>query len=56
MGAVRELDAKPVRSETTHEIRALHIARRALNKDRTACTAPRVASARTKPGDLSAPI
>lgn len=37
MGAVLELDAKPVRSETMHEIRELHIARIALNKDRTAC-------------------
>jgi len=37
MGAVPELDAKPARSETMHEIRELHIARLALNKDRTAC-------------------
>jgi len=34
---VLELEAKPVRSETMHEIRELHIARIALNKDRTAC-------------------
>ena len=37
MGAVLELDAKPARSESMHEIRELHIARVALNKDRTAC-------------------
>lgn len=37
MGAVLELDAKPARSESLHEIRELHIARVALNKDRTAC-------------------
>jgi len=37
MGAVLELEAKPVRSETMHEIRELHIARLALNKARTAC-------------------
>ncbi|MBW7056087.1 transposase [Paracoccus bogoriensis] len=36
-GAVPELDANPVRSETMHEIRELHIARLALNKDHTAC-------------------
>lgn len=37
MGAVLDLDAKPARSESMHEIRELHIARVALNKDRTAC-------------------
>jgi transposase len=37
MGAVLDLDAKPARSESMHEIRELHIARIALNKDRTAC-------------------
>ena len=37
MGAVLELEAKPVRSKAMHEIRELHIARLALNKDRTAC-------------------
>jgi len=47
MGAVLELDAKPVRSETMHEIRELHIARRALNKDRTACR-NRLEAARNK--------
>lgn len=47
MGAVIELDAKPVRSETMHEIRGLHIARRALNKDRTACR-NRLEAARNK--------
>lgn len=47
MGAVLELDAKPVRSETMHEIRELHIARLALNKDRTACR-NRLAGARNK--------
>ena len=47
MGAVLELDAKPVRSETMHEIRELHIARHALNKDRTACR-NRLAGARNK--------
>lgn len=47
MGAVLELDAKPVRSETMHEIRELHIARLALNKDRTACR-NRLEAARNK--------
>jgi transposase len=47
MGAVLELDAKPVRSETMHEIRELHIARIALNKDRTACR-NRLEAARNK--------
>lgn len=47
MGAVLELDAKPVRSETMHEISELHIARRALNKDRTACR-NRLEAARNK--------
>lgn len=47
MGAVLELDAKPVRSESMHEIRELHIARLALNKDRTACR-NRLAGARNK--------
>lgn len=47
MGAVLDLDAKPVRSETMHEIRELHIARRALNKDRTACR-NRLEAARNK--------
>lgn len=47
MGAVLELDAKPVRSETKHEIRVLHIARRALNKDRAACR-NRLEAARNK--------
>jgi transposase len=37
MGAVLELDARPVRSESMHELRELHIARLALIKDRTAC-------------------
>lgn len=47
MGAALELDAKPVRSESMHEIRELHIARLALNKDRTACR-NRLAGARNK--------
>ena len=47
MGAVLELEAKPVRSETMHEIRELHIARLALNKDRTACR-NRLEAARNK--------
>ena len=47
MGAVLELDAKPLRSETMHEIRELHLARRALNKDRTACR-NRLEAARNK--------
>lgn len=47
MGAVLELEAKPVRSETMHEIRELHIARRTLNKDRTACR-DRLDAARNK--------
>ena len=47
LGAVLELDAKPVRTETMHEIRELHIARRALNKDRTACR-NRLEAARNK--------
>ena len=37
MGAVLELEAKPVRSESMHEIGELHIARLGLIKDRTAC-------------------
>lgn len=37
MGAVLDLEAKPARSESMHQIRELHIARIALNKDRTAC-------------------
>ncbi|HSM19858.1 MAG TPA: IS110 family transposase [Hyphomicrobiales bacterium] len=37
MGAVLELDAKPARTDSMHEIRELHIARVALIKDRTAC-------------------
>jgi transposase len=37
MGAVLDLDAKPVRSDSMHEIRELHIARIGLVKDRTAC-------------------
>ena len=37
MGAVLELDAKPVRTDSMHEIRELHIARTGLIKDRTAC-------------------
>jgi transposase len=47
MGAVLDLDATPVRSETMHEIRELHIARLALNKDRTACR-NRLEAARNK--------
>lgn len=47
MGAVLDLDAKPARSESMHEIRELHIARIALNKDRTACR-NRLDSARNK--------
>lgn len=37
MGAVLELDAKPSHSESMHEIRELHVARRELVKDRIAC-------------------
>lgn len=37
MGAVLELEAKPVRSETMHDLKELHVARIGLNKDRTAC-------------------
>lgn len=37
MGTVLELGATPVRSESMHEIRELHIARLGLIKDRTAC-------------------
>ena len=37
MGAVLDLDAKPVRNDSMHEIRELHIARTGLIKDRTAC-------------------
>lgn len=47
MGAVLDLNATPVRSETMHEIRELHIARLALNKDRTACR-NRLEAARSK--------
>jgi transposase len=37
MGAVLDLDAKPARTDSMHEIRELHIARTGLIKDRTAC-------------------
>jgi transposase len=37
MGAVLDLEAKPVRSCSMHEIRELHVARIGLVKDRTAC-------------------
>jgi len=37
MGAVLDLDARPVRSDCMHEIRELHVARIGLVKDRTAC-------------------
>jgi transposase len=37
MGSVLDLDAKPARSDSMHEIRELHIARVGLVKDRTAC-------------------
>lgn len=37
MGAVPDLEAKPVRIERIHEISELHIARIGLVKDRTAC-------------------
>lgn len=37
MGAVLDLDAKPARTDSMHEIRELHIARTGLFKDRTAC-------------------
>jgi transposase len=47
MGAVLELDAKPVRSEIMHEVQELHIARIALNKDRTVCR-NRLEAARSK--------
>ncbi|MEO1960382.1 MAG: transposase [Paracoccus sp. (in: a-proteobacteria)] len=47
MGAVLELEATPVRSESMHEIRELHIARLGLIKDRTACR-NRLQAARNK--------
>jgi len=47
MGAVLDLDAKPVRTESMHEIRELHIARIGLVKDRTACR-NRLEAARNK--------
>lgn len=37
MGAVLDLDAKPARSNSMHEIRELHIALTGLIKDRAAC-------------------
>ena len=37
MGAVLDLDARPVRSDCMHEIRELHVARIGLVKDRNAC-------------------
>jgi len=37
MGMALDLDATPVRSESMHEIKELHVARVALIKDRTAC-------------------
>lgn len=37
MGAVLDLDAKPARTDSMHEIRELHVARIGLIKDRTAC-------------------
>lgn len=37
MGAVLDLEAKPARSCSMHEIRELHVARIGLIKDRTAC-------------------
>jgi transposase len=37
MGAVLDLDAKPARNDSMHEIREWHIARVGLVKDRTAC-------------------
>lgn len=37
MGSVLDLEAKPTRSDSMHEIRELHIARVGLVKDRTAC-------------------
>ena len=47
MGVVLELEATPVRSESMHEIRELHIARLGLIKDRTACR-NRLQAARNK--------
>lgn len=47
MGAVLDLDATPVRSESMHEIRELHVARLGLIKDRTACR-NRLQAARNK--------
>lgn len=37
MGAVLDLEAKPIRSCSMHEIREMHVARIGLVKDRTAC-------------------
>ncbi len=37
MGMALDLDATPVRSESMHEIKELHVARLGLIKDRTAC-------------------
>jgi transposase len=47
MGAVLNLDAKPVRSEIMHDSKELHVARLGLVKDRTACR-NRQQSARNK--------
>jgi transposase len=47
MGAVLDLDAKPARTDSMHEIRELHVARIGLIKDRTACR-NRIHGARNK--------
>ncbi|MEG9884566.1 MAG: transposase [Hyphomicrobiales bacterium] len=47
IGAVLDLEATPVRSDSMHGIRELHIARLALIKDRTACR-NRLRAARNK--------
>lgn len=47
MGMALDLDATPVRSESMHEIKELHVARLGLIKDRTACR-NRLQAARNK--------